>query len=126
MSAAITTLDAVALGEAILATDNLADSQEISPAKPAIGNADLGMDLYTPYCGACHETNAGGNDTLGEPNLLGLDASHLARQYPHFNEGRRGFHADDRYWKQMNRLSRSLKDASLIDDISAYVAQLSK
>ena len=55
-----------------------------------------------------------------------FDARYLARQYRHFSEGRRGFHADDRYGKQMNRLSRSLKDPSLIDDVSAYVAQLSQ
>ena len=35
-------------------------------------------------------------------------------------------HTDDRYGKQMNRLSRSLKDPSLINDVSAYVAQLSQ
>ena len=55
-------------------------------------------------------------------SLLGLDADYVARQYRHFSEGRRGFHADDRYGKQMNRLSRALKDPSLIDDVSAYVA----
>ena len=82
--------------------------------------------MYTAYCGACHGTNAGGNDALGAPSLLGLDADYLARQYRHFSEGRRGFHADDRHGKQMNRLSRSLKDPSLIDDVSAYVAQLSQ
>ena len=60
------------------------------------------------------------------PSLLGLDADYLARQYRHFSEGRRGLHADDRYGKQMNRLSRSLNDPSLIDDVSAYVAQLSQ
>ena len=95
-------------------------------AEPAPGDTDRGADLYTAYCGACHGTNAGGNDALGAPSLLGLDAHYLARQYRHFSEGRRGFHIDDRYGKQMSRLSRSLKDPSLIDDVSAYVAQLSQ
>ena len=119
-------LDAGVVAEALLAIDRLPDSREISVAEPAPGDTDRGADLYTAYCGACHGTNAGGNDALGAPSLLGLDAHYLARQYRHFSEGRRGFHADDRYGKQMNRLSRSLKDPSLIDDVSAYVAQLSQ
>jgi cytochrome c553 len=126
MSAAVGALDAGLVAEALLAIDQLPDLRKISVAKPAAGNADRGTDLYTAYCGACHGTNAGGNDALGAPTLLGLDAHYLARQYRHFSEGRRGFHADDRYGKQMNRLSRSLKDPSLIDDVSAYVAKLSQ
>jgi len=126
MSAAVGALDAGVVAEALLAIDQLPDLRKISVAKPAAGNADRGADLYTAYCGACHGTNAGGNDALGAPTLLGLDARYLARQYRHFSEGRRGFHTDDRYGKQMNRLSRSLKDPSLIGDVSAYVAQLSQ
>ena len=125
MSAAVAALDADVITEAVLVIDRLPDSQAISVAEAAAGNADRGADLYTAYCGACHGTNAGGNDALGAPSLLALDTDYLARQYRHFSEGRRGFHADDRYGKQMNRLSRSLKDPSLIDDVSAYVAQLS-
>ena len=126
MSAAVGALDAGVVAGARLVIDGLRALRKISVAKPAAGNADRGADLYTAYCGACHGTNAGGNDALGAPTLLGLDAHYLARQYRHFSEGRRGFHADDRYGKQMNRLSRSLKDPSLIDDVSAYVAQLSQ
>ena len=126
MSAAVSALDAGVVAEALLAIDQLPDSREISVAQPVAGDTDRGADLYTAYCGACHGTNAGGNDALGAPSLLGLDARYLARQYRQFSEGRRGFHADDRYGKQMNRLSRSLKDPSLIDDISSYVAQLSQ
>ena len=126
MSAAVGALDAGEVAEALLAIDRLPDSREISVAKPAAGDTDRGADLYTAYCGACHGTNAGGNDALGAPSLLGLDAGYLVRQYRHFSEGRRGFHTDDHYGKQMNRLSRSLKDPSLIDDVSVYVAQLSQ
>ena len=126
MSAAVAALDPDVIAEAVLVIDRLPDSREIAQAKPAAGNTDRGADLYTAYCGACHGTNAGGNDALGAPTLLGLDAHYLARQYRRFSEGQRGFHADDRYGKQMTRLSRSLKDPSLIDDVSAYVAQLSQ
>lgn len=126
MSASVAALDADVIAEAVLAIDRLPDSREIAQVKPAAGDSDRGADLYTAYCGACHGTNAGGNHALGAPSLLGLNARYLARQYRHFSEDRRGFHADDRYGKQMNRLSRSLKDTSLIDDVSAYVAQLSQ
>ena len=127
MSAAINNLDAIVLDEAVRAIHQLPDQRKTPspPAKHAAGDTDRGKDLYTAYCGACHGTKAGGNDALGAPNLLGLEAAYLKRQYRHFSEGRRGFHATDRYGKQMNRLSRSLKDPSLIDDVSAYVAQLS-
>ncbi len=126
MSAAIAALDSEVLAEAVATIDKLPDSQKISSGNPTVGNADRGKDFYTAYCGACHGTRAGGNDALGAPNLLGLDASYLARQYHHFSEGRRGFHPDDRYGKQMTRLSRSLKDPALIADVSTYVAQLSQ
>ena len=126
MSAAVAALDPDVVAEAVLAIDRLPDSREISVSQPVAGDTDRGADLYTAYCGACHGTNAGGNDALGAPSLLGLDASYLVRQYRHFSEGRRGFHTDDRYGKQMNRLSLSLKDLTLIDDVSAYVAQLSQ
>lgn len=126
MSAAITGLDVEVLAEVVLEIDQLPDLKQISPAEPPVGNTDRGKDLYTAYCGACHGTQASGNDALGAPSLLGLDVRYLVRQYRHFSEGRRGFHPDDRYGKQMNRLSRSLKDPSLIDDVSAYVAQLSQ
>jgi cytochrome c553 len=126
MSSAVGALDADVIAEAVLAINRLPDSRKISVAKPAAGNADRGADLYTAYCGACHGTTAGGNDALGAPSLLGLNGRYLARQYGHFSDGRRGFHADDRYGKQMTRLSRSLKDPFLIGDVSAYVAQLSQ
>jgi cytochrome c553 len=126
MSAAVAALHPNVIAEAVLTIDRLPDSGKISVAKPEAGDTDRGADLYTAYCGACHGTNAGGNDALGAPSLLGLDAGYLVRQYRHFSEGRRGFHTDDHYGKQMNRLSRSLKDPSLIDDVSAYVAQLSQ
>ena len=45
MSAAIATLDAEVLAEAVLAVDQLADSQKLSSPKAATGNTDRGADL---------------------------------------------------------------------------------
>ena len=77
MSAAVGALDAGVVAEALLAIDQLPDSREISVAKAAAGDTDRGEDLYTAYCGACHGTNAGGNDALGAPSLLAVSYTHL-------------------------------------------------
>ena len=72
MSAAVSTLEDAVVAEAVLAIDRLPDSREISAAKPVAGDTDRGADLYTAYCGACHGTNADGNDALGAPSLFCL------------------------------------------------------
>ena len=125
MIAAIAPLDAPTLASATTAIAALPDSGAAAPSAE-VGNVARGRDLYTAYCGACHGTNAVGNDALGAPNLLGLSGDYLKRQYLHFAEGRRGAHPDDRYGQQMARLSKALKDPQLIDDVTAYVVSLAE
>jgi len=125
MIAAIARLDAPTLANATTAIAALPDSSAIA-ASAETGDEARGRDLYTAYCGACHGTNAVGNDALGAPNLLGLSGDYLKRQYLHFAEGRRGAHPDDRYGQQMARLSKALKDPQLIDDVTAYVVSLAE
>lgn len=125
MIAAIAPLDAPTLASATTAIAALPDSSAAAPSAEA-GDEARGKDLYTAYCGACHGTNAVGNDALGAPNLLGLSGDYLKRQYLHFAEGRRGAHPDDRYGQQMARLSKALKDPQLIDDVTAYVVSLAE
>ena len=125
MIAAIAPLDAPTLASATTAIAALPDSGAAAPSAE-VGNVARGRDLYTAYCGACHGTNAVGNDALGAPNLLGLSGDYLKRQYLHFAEGRRGAHLDDRYGQQMARLSKALKDPQLIDDVTAYVVSLAE
>ena len=125
MIAAIAPLDAPTLASATTAISALPDSGAAAPSAE-VGNVARGRDLYTAYCGACHGTNAVGNDALGAPNLLGLSGDYLKRQYLHFAESRRGAHPDDRYGQQMARLSKALKDPQLIDDVTAYVVSLAE
>ena len=125
MVAAVTTLDAPTLASATAAIAALPDSNVAAPSAQT-GDEARGRDLYTAYCGACHGTNAVGNDALGAPNLLGLSGDYLKRQYLHYTEGRRGAHPDDRYGQQMARLSKALKDPQLIDDVTAYVVSLAE
>jgi cytochrome c553 len=125
MIAAIAPLDAPTLASATTAIAALPDSGAAAPSAE-VGNVARGRDLYTAYCGACHGTNAVGNDALGAPNLLGLSGDYLKRQYLHFAESRRGAHPDDRYGQQMARLSKALKDPQLIDDVTAYVVSLAE
>jgi cytochrome c553 len=125
MVAAVTTLDAPTLASATAAIAALPDSNVAAPSAQT-GDEARGRDLYTAYCGACHGTNAVGNDALGAPNLLGLSGDYLKRQYLQYTEGRRGAHPDDRYGQQMTRLSKALKDPQLIDDVTAYVVSLAE
>ena len=125
MIAAIAPLDAPTLASATTAIAVLPDSSAAAPSAQ-VGDKARGRDLYTAYCGACHGTNAVGNDALGAPNLLGLSGDYLKRQYLHFAESRRGAHPDDRYGQQMARLSKALKDPQLIDDVTAYVVSLAE
>lgn len=125
MIAAIARLDAPTLASATTAIAALPNSRTATPSASA-GDGGRGKDLYTAYCGACHGTNAVGNDALGAPNLLGLSGDYLKRQYLHFAVGRRGAHADDRYGQQMARLSKALKDPQLIDDVTTYVVSLAE
>jgi cbb3-type cytochrome c oxidase subunit III len=125
MVAAVTTLDAPTLASATAAIAALPESNVAAPSAQT-GDEARGRDLYTAYCGACHGTNAVGNDALGAPNLLGLSGDYLKRQYLHYTEGRRGAHPDDRYGQQMARLSKALKDPQLIDDVTAYVVSLAE
>jgi cytochrome c553 len=91
-------------------------------AKPAAG-ADLhnGNNLYQGKCGACHGTQAEGNDSLSTPRLAGLDAVYFRRQFQHFAQGARGAHPQDRYGKQMAMMAKSLATQKDLDDVIAYV-----
>ena len=124
MTSAIATLDDNSLSAAVAAIARLPHQKAKETAQTQSGDLARGKDLYTAYCSACHGTNGTGNDALGAPSLVGLDSDYMNRQYRHFVEGRRGFHPDDRYGKQMARLSLAVKDPNLIHDISSYVVQL--
>jgi len=91
-------------------------------AKPAAG-ADLhnGNNLYQGKCGACHGTQAEGNDALSTPRLAGLDAVYVRRQFQHFAQGVRGAHPQDRYGKQMAMMSKSVATPKDLDDVIAYL-----
>lgn len=90
-------------------------------AKPAAG-ADLhnGNNLYQGKCGACHGTQAEGNDGLSTLRLASLDAVYVRRQFRHFAQGVRGAHPQDRYRKQA-MMSKTVATPKDLDDVIAYL-----
>ena len=88
MSAAVGALDGGVVAEALLAIDQLPVSHFGGQSRSRRHRPRRGLVHCLPWCLSWN--NAGGNDALGAPSLLGLDADYLARQYRHFSEGRRG------------------------------------
>lgn len=93
-----------------------------SPAATLSGDATRGKDHYNNVCSACHGSDGRGNETLGAPNLVGIDDWYLARQYRHFRDGIRGGHPEDRYGVQMIRIAPVLDDDNAVRDVLAYLA----
>ena len=86
-------------------------------------NADLrnGENQYNGACGACHGGAAQGNAGLNAPQLAGLDASYLKRQYQNFAAGVRGSHPDDRLGQQMKMMATMLASEKDLDDVIAFI-----
>lgn len=89
--------------------------------QPIAGDLKHGEKYYQAYCGSCHGPGAGGNEMLNSPDLRGLDASYLKRQYQNFLDGARGAHPDDKYGRQMALISSGLKDPDTVDAVIAYI-----
>lgn len=95
------------------------------PEERASASLRNGSDYYQSSCGACHGGKAQGNPALNAPNLVMLDAAYLKRQMAHFQSGRRGSSAGDRYGKQMQLMSNTLPDAAHLDDVIGFIGSLS-
>jgi cytochrome c oxidase subunit 2 len=91
-----------------------------SSGKPNLAN---GSTQYNALCSACHNANGKGNQALGAPRLVGLDNVYLSRQYSNFRTGLRGYHANDKFGKQMAAISKML-DAKAEPDVFAYINTL--
>lgn len=86
-------------------------------------NLKNGATQYNALCSACHSASGKGNQALGAPNLVGVDNVYLARQFTAFQTGMRGYHANDKFGKQMAAISKML-DAKAEPDVFAYISTL--
>jgi cytochrome c oxidase subunit II len=84
----------------------------------------VGKSLYLT-CAACHQPDAGGNQSLNAPRLAGQEAWYMKRQLEAFKSGLRGAAAGDVYGAQMRPMAMTLTDATAIDNVVAYIETLS-
>ncbi len=98
---------------------------KVTMTNKATAKANLanGATQYNALCSACHNANGKGNQALGAPRLAGMDSVYLSRQYSNFRSGLRGYHANDKYGKQMAAISKML-DAKAEPDVFAYINSL--
>lgn len=98
---------------------------KVAVASKATAKVNLanGATQYNALCSACHNANGKGNQALGAPRLAGMDSVYLSRQYSNFRSGLRGYHANDKYGKQMAAISKML-DAKSEPDVFAYINSL--
>lgn len=91
------------------------------PAEPA--DPKRGAHLFA-VCSACHGQEGHGNQALKAPALAGLTDWYLVSQIEKFRNGQRGAHPADAAGLLMRPMSRTLKDAKDVADVSAYIASL--
>ena len=87
------------------------------------GNAGAGAAIYGGICIACHGPEAGGDETLGAPPLLGADDWYLFSQLKNFRAGARGADLNDPYGLTMRVNTIPLSDETMVD-VLAYIRTL--
>ena len=101
------------------------------PAQPAQSDAKFsaaelanGRSQFNAICSSCHGSGGRGNQTLGAPALIGLDAVYAERQLVAFRDGSRGKHAEDKWGAQMRVGASMLPNANSVRDVAAYLTTL--
>jgi len=94
-----------------------------SDEKSPVGNAIKGKDLYT-NCAYCHGKQGQGNYTTNAPKLAGQHSWYLKQQLLNYRQGIRGSNYHDLYGGQMQLMSKTLYDEQSIDDVIAYITNL--
>jgi cytochrome c553 len=82
-----------------------------------------GETLYGT-CEPCHGPAALGKQTLGAPNIAGLESWYIQAQVEKFRTGVRGAHPDDMEGARMRPMARSLRSEDDVAAVSDYVAGL--
>ncbi|MEE2923341.1 MAG: c-type cytochrome [bacterium] len=117
----------------ILATDEQLDAvaKYISQMKPShhestlAGDATQGKSLYM-VCTACHGADGKGLKALNSPSLIFQHDWYLARQLNNYKNNIRGVHKDDIYGAQMRPMASTLTTTAAMNNVLAYINQLSK
>ena len=87
------------------------------------GQAEAGAATYNGVCSACHGPNANGNEVLGAPPLVLLDAWYMLTQLRNFKTGIRGSHPRDTWGMTMKINAEALSDDDM-KDVITYISTL--
>jgi len=80
---------------------------------------------FFKLCSACHGEHGEGNQLHHAPAIAGLSAWYIEDQLRKFQNGLRGYHADDVTALQMRPMARALPGEDDLKAVAAYVASLS-
>lgn len=84
---------------------------------------ERGRVLYAT-CVPCHGETGEGRREYGAPAIAGLAPWYVETQLDHFATGIRGAHPDDEAGLRMRPMARTLRSASDVRSVAAYVATL--
>ena len=87
------------------------------------GQAGLGAATYNGVCSACHGPDATGNEVLGAPPLVLLDAWYMLTQLRNFKAGIRGSHPRDTWGMTMKINADALSEDDM-KDVITYISTL--
>ena len=87
------------------------------------GQAGLGAATYNGVCSACHGRDATGNEVLGAPPLVLLDAWYMLTQLRNFKAGIRGSHPRDTWGMTMKINADALSEDDM-KDVITYISTL--
>lgn len=97
---------------------------EPAPVTLEDGDASAGEQVYQS-CATCHGAEAGGNETMNAPALVGQNDWYLVTQLENFREGYRGYDSEDTAGNQMRVMVQNLSDED-IRDVVAYINTLGR
>ncbi len=87
------------------------------------GQAELGAATYGGVCSACHGPDATGNEVLGAPPLVLLDAWYMLTQLRNFKTGIRGSDPRDTWGMTMKINADALSEDDM-KDVITYISTL--
>lgn len=101
----------------------IASMERVKPASTIEGDVAAGKSLYV-LCSTCHGEKGMGNESMGAPQLVGLQDWYLLRQLKNFKDGIRGINPDDKQGVKMPHMVKSLPDEKAMNDVLAFINTL--
>ena len=123
MRLAIAELSEAQINEALDYIDTL---PALSHSSTLHGNAERGYQLYYDNCMACHRFNGHGEVVFRSASLNGLQDWYLLEQLKKFEQGIRGYHADDESGVKMRDAVSYISSHQDKIDILALLSNLAK